>query len=294
MSENRDKKKVLGRGLSALIGGTEEVVPQDSPSRIQTGKIDEIEIDAIETNPWQPRTEFEILALEELSESIKTHGLIQPITVRLIENNKYQLISGERRLRASKAAGLKKIPAYIRSANDTQMIEMALVENIQREDLNDIEVALSYQRLIEECNMTQDQLSNRVGKNRSTITNYLRVLKLPQEVQRAISEKAITMGHAKMIAGIELEEQQIEVSRKIIEQGLSVRETEKLVKGLNKTTIKKVKTRLPEAYQATAKEFSQKIDAPIKIKRDISGKGNITISFSSDEDFQRILKLINK
>ena len=294
MSENRDKKKVLGRGLSALIGGTEEVVPQDSPSRIQTGKIDEIEIDAIETNPWQPRTEFEILALEELSESIKTHGLIQPITVRLIENNKYQLISGERRLRASKAAGLKKIPAYIRSANDTQTIEMALVENIQREDLNDIEVALSYQRLIEECNMTQDQLSNRVGKNRSTITNYLRVLKLPQEVQRAISEKAITMGHAKMIAGIELEEQQIEVSRKIIEQGLSVRETEKLVKGLNKTTIKKVKTRLPEAYQATAKEFSQKIDAPIKIKRDISGKGNITISFSSDEDFQRILKLINK
>lgn len=294
MSENRDKKKVLGRGLSALIGGTEEVVPQDSPSRIQTGKIDEIEIDAIETNPWQPRTEFEILALEELSESIKTHGLIQPITVRLIENNKYQLISGERRLRASKAAGLKKIPAYIRSANDTQMIEMALVENIQREDLNDIEVALSYQRLIEECNMTQDQLSNRVGKNRSTITNYLRVLRLPQQVQRAISEKAITMGHAKMIAGIELEEQQIEVSQKIIEQGLSVRETEKLVKGLNKTTVKKVKTRLPEAYQTTAKEFSQKIDAPIKIKRDISGKGNITISFSSDEDFQRILKLINK
>lgn len=294
MSENRDKKKVLGRGLSALIGGTEEVVPQDSPSRIQTGKIDEIEIDAIETNPWQPRTEFEILALEELSESIKTHGLIQPITVRLIEDNKYQLISGERRLRASKAAGLKKIPAYIRSANDTQMIEMALVENIQREDLNDIEVALSYQRLIEECNMTQDQLSNRVGKNRSTITNYLRVLRLPQQVQRAISEKAITMGHAKMIAGIELEEQQIEVSQKIIEQGLSVRETEKLVKGLNKTTVKKVKTRLPEAYQTTAKEFSQKIDAPIKIKRDISGKGNITISFSSDEDFQRILKLINK
>lgn len=293
------KKKALGRGLSALISSSapsEEVVAQDSPSRIETGKISHVKIEAIEANPWQPRTEFESISLQELSESIQAHGLIQPITVRNIENGKYQLISGERRLRASIKAGLTELPAYIRTVNDQQMIEMALVENIQREDLNSMEVALSYQRLIEECQLTQDQLSEKVGKNRSTITNFLRLLKLPSSVQLAVRDKKISMGHAKIIAGLPDVYKQEDLCKKVIESELSVRSTESLAKKLNDDEALKTKAKigLPSSFEAPKKELSKTLDTKIEIKRNLKGKGSIQISFKNDDDFKRIFAIINK
>lgn len=293
------KKKALGRGLSALISSSapsEEVVAQDSPSRIETGKISHLKIEAIEANPWQPRTEFESISLQELSDSILTHGLIQPITVRTIENGKYQLISGERRFRASIKAGLTELPAYIRSVNDQQMIEMALVENIQREDLNSMEVALSYQRLIEECQLTQDQLSEKVGKNRSTITNFLRLLKLPSTVQLAVRDKKISMGHAKIIAGLPDVLKQEDLCKKVIESELSVRSTESLAKKLNDDEALKTKAKigLPSSFEAPKKELSKTLDTKIEIKRNLKGKGSIQISFKNDDDFKRIFAIINK
>lgn len=293
------KKKALGRGLSALISSSapsEEVVAQDSPSRIETGKISHVKIEAIEANPWQPRTEFESISLQELSESIQAHGLIQPITVRNIENGKYQLISGERRLRASIKAGLTELPAYIRTVNDQQMIEMALVENIQREDLNSMEVALSYQRLIDECQLTQDQLSEKVGKNRSTITNFLRLLKLPSSVQLAVRDKKISMGHAKIIAGLPDVLKQEDLCKKVIESELSVRSTESLAKKLNDDEALKTKAKigLPSSFEAPKKELSKTLDTKIEIKRNLKGKGSIQISFKNDDDFKRIFAIINK
>lgn len=293
------KKKALGRGLSALISSSapsEEVVAQDSPSRIETGKISHVKIEAIEANPWQPRTEFESISLQELSESIQAHGLIQPITVRNIENGKYQLISGERRLRASIKAGLTELPAYIRTVNDQQMIEMALVENIQREDLNSMEVALSYQRLIDECQLTQDQLSEKVGKNRSTITNFLRLLKLPSSVQLAVRDKKISMGHAKIIAGLPDVYKQEDLCKKVIESELSVRSTESLAKKLNDDEALKTKAKigLPSSFEAPKKELSKTLDTKIEIKRNLKGKGSIQISFKNDDDFKRIFAIINK
>lgn len=293
------KKKALGRGLSALISTSapsEEVVAQDSPSRIETGKISHIKIESIDANPWQPRTEFESISLQELSDSIITHGLIQPITVRYIENGRYQLISGERRFRASILAQLTELPAYIRSVNDQQMIEMALVENIQREDLNSMEVAFSYQRLIEECQLTQDQLSEKVGKNRSTITNYLRLLKLPSSVQLAVRDKKISMGHAKIIVGLPDVDKQEDLCKKVIESELSVRSTESLAKKLNDDEVRKTKAKisLPSSFEAPKKELSKTLNTKIEIKRNIKGKGSIQISFKNDDDFKRIIDIINK
>ncbi|MDD2412429.1 MAG: ParB/RepB/Spo0J family partition protein [Bacteroidales bacterium] len=293
------QKKALGRGLSALISASapsEEVVAQDSPSRIETGKISHVKIEAIEANPWQPRTEFESISLQELSESIQAHGLIQPITVRNIENGKYQLISGERRLRASIKAGLTELPAYIRTVNDQQMIEMALVENIQREDLNSMEVALSYQRLIDECQLTQDQLSEKVGKNRSTITNFLRLLKLPSSVQLAVRDKKISMGHAKIIAGLPDVSKQEDLCKKVIQSELSVRSTESLAKKLNDDEALKTKAKigLPASFETSKKELSKTLDTKIEIKRNLKGKGSIQINFKNDDDFKRIFAIINK
>ncbi|MDD2346488.1 MAG: ParB/RepB/Spo0J family partition protein [Bacteroidales bacterium] len=293
------KKKALGRGLSALISTSapsEEVVAQDSPSRIETGKISHVKIELIDANPWQPRTEFESISLQELSDSIEIHGLIQPITVRNIENGRYQLISGERRFRASILAQLTELPAYIRTVNDQQMIEMALVENIQREDLNSMEVALSYQRLIEECQLTQDQLSEKVGKNRSTITNFLRLLKLPSSVQLAIRDKKISMGHAKIIVGLPDIDKQENLCKKVIESELSVRSTESLAKKMNDEEDSKTKTKinLPKNFDLPKKELSKTLNTKIEIKRNIKGKGSIQISFKNDDDFKRIIDLINK
>jgi ParB family chromosome partitioning protein len=291
------KKQALGRGLSALLAmpENEEINYNDNNATTVVGSIASISVDLIEENPYQPRTKFEEQALQELSDSIKHQGIIQPITVRKISHDKYQLISGERRLRASKNAGLEEIPAYIRIATDAQMLEMALVENIQRENLNAIEVALSYQALIDECKLTQEQLSDKVGKNRTTITNYLRLLKLPAEVQLDIQDDKISMGHARALITLENVDQQLTITKQIVEKGLSVREVEKLVRNINHPEDKKPKkatTVLPSAYHNAKTSLAQHYASKIEIKRNNRGKGNIIIPFISDKDFERILQLL--
>src|SRR5690349_6944014 len=234
------KKKALGRGLNALLSDSnvEERLEVDIPIPTSTtpsapsGGTLEISIDHIEVNPFQPRTHFDQEALQELADSIKVHGIIQPITVRRLARDQYQLISGERRFQASKLAGLKSIPAYVRSADDQQMLEMALIENIQRENLNAIEIALSYQRLISECSLKQDELGDRVGKNRATVTNYLRLLKLPPDVQIAVRDNKISMGHARAIINVENPDQQLYIFKKTLTEDLSVRKVEELVRNL--------------------------------------------------------------
>src|SRR6478609_8840932 len=231
------KRNALGRGLSALLEDADNVKSAKlEPTTHPISVINEIPLDQIEVNPYQPRTHFDQEALKELSESIKLQGIIQPITVRQLSKNQYQLISGERRLQASKLAGLTQITAYIRTANDQQMLEMALIENIQRENLNAIEVALSYQRLMTECNLKQEELGDRVGKNRATVSNYLRLLKLPPDIQAAIRDTRISMGHARAIIAMDKAEQQLYVFNRILSEGLSVRQVEELVKNLAAST----------------------------------------------------------
>src|SRR6478609_920573 len=229
------KKVALGRGLKSLLSDTPESdrLEEAAPASPSHGGMSEILVGEIEVNPFQPRTHFDQEALKELAESIKVHGIIQPITVRRLNRDQYQLISGERRFQASKLADLKAIPAYIRSADDQQMLEMALIENIQRENLNAIEISLSYQRLITECNLKQDELGERVGKNRATVTNYLRLLKLPPDVQIAVRDNKISMGHARAIINVENPEQQLYIFKKIIAEDLSVRKVEELVRELS-------------------------------------------------------------
>src|ERR1700744_2073571 len=231
-----EKRNALGKGLSALLNDSVNVMPDkgraigSSPEVNDLGSVNEIKIAEIEVNPFQPRTEFDEQALSELSEAIKLQGLIQPITVRRVNAHSFQLISGERRLRASKLAGLTQIPAYIRTANDQQMLEMALIENIQRENLNAIEVALSFQRMIEECNLKQEQLGERVSKNRSTVTNYLRLLRLPPAIQASIRDGQISMGHAKALISVNDPGKQLYIHKHIIEDGLSVRRVEEMAR----------------------------------------------------------------
>lgn len=291
------QKKALGRGLSALLNSTpnDEVISSNSPSKIKLNDISSVDINLVDTNPWQPRTEFELNALHELAGSIKVHGLIQPITVRQVDG-RFQLISGERRLRASKIANLTQIPAYIRTADDMQMIEMALVENIQRENLNSMEVALSYQRLIDECNITQDQVSEKVGKSRSAITNYLRLLKLPTPIQIFVRDSKISMGHARALLSIDDPEVQVSVCNDIINNDLSVRQVETLVRKFNQETQEEKTTvvlSLPQHYIEKKTELHKLFNSKVDIKRNIKGKGNISIHFKSDEDFKRITELLN-
>lgn len=284
------KRNALGRGLGALIdeAGQEHIVTADA--------VNEIAIDRIEANPFQPRTVFNEESLEELARSIKELGIIQPITVRNIDDHKFQLISGERRLRAAQLAGLTKIPAYIRFADDQGMLEMALVENIQREDLDAIEVAISYQRLIEECKLTQESMSDRVGKKRSTISNYLRLLKLPAEIQLGIRDKQISMGHARALVNIENEKTQLNIYYKIIDEGLSVRKTEDIIRDVNTPKINGAneKVRLPEEYEQLKKHLTDHFNASIDFKRNNKGSGKIVIPFKSDEDLERIMGIIDK
>ncbi len=290
------KKQALGRGLGALLQSMETTNPNSQLSNTITAGLSFISIDLIETNPHQPRQEFEQTALEELSQSIAIHGVITPITVTKI-GDKYQLIAGERRLRASKLAGLKEIPAYIKVATESQIMEMALVENIQREDLNAIEIALSFQALIEECKLTQEEMSEKVGKSRPTITNYLRLLKLPSQVQIAIRDQSLTMGHARAIINIESQEEQIEIMNKIIQNDLSVRQVESMVSQLNKPkklVEKKVKGSLPTIHENAKKELSKKLSSQIQITRSQRGKGVISIAFSNDKDFERIVEMLQK
>lgn len=290
----KKKSSGLGRGLGSILPDVEIDAAMGKPNL--TTSITTIPLDRIETNPFQPRKEFDQEALDDLAQSIRQQGVITPITVRQMPDGKYQLIAGERRVRASLLAGLKEVPAYIRIATDTQMMEMALVENIQRENLNAMEIAFSYKALIEECQLTHEQLSEKVGKNRSTITNYLRLLNLPSETQLALSSEQITMAHARCLVNIEDPEQHLALLHDIINRQLSVRQTELLVKELSKpkpTSTLRKKDDLPEVHAASRSSLKQFFQSEVDIKRSRRGKGTITIHFNSDRDFERIIKLIN-
>ena len=292
------KKQVLGRGLSALLKDPENDIKSVSDKNADkvVGNIIELEIDAIEINPFQPRSNFNEDSLRELASSIKELGVIQPITVRKLAFNKYQLISGERRLRASALVGLKTVPAYIRIANDNESLVMALVENIQRHDLDPIEIALSYQRLIDEIQLTQEQMSERVGKKRSTIANYLRLLKLDPIIQTGIRDGFISMGHGRAIINIENQDIQTDIYQKIVSQNLSVRDTEALVKNYQESLKTKPAMKAKsEPFQITDTQkntFNTYFGTKVDVKVAGNGKGKITIPFHSEEDFNRIIKLI--
>ena len=287
------KKSGLGRGLGALLddskGGESLVIDRKKP----TG-VGNISVKYIEVNPFQPRVNFDQEALDELVESIKVHGIIQPITVRQLSQNEYQLISGERRLQATKRAGLSDIPAYIRTADDQQMLEMALIENIQRENLNAIEVALSYQRLLSECNLKQEELGDRVGKKRSTVTNYLRLLKLPEDVQAGLRDAKISMGHARTLVTIEDIDQQLAIYDQIIEKDLSVRKVEKLVRDLGKANVSNPLKQEsdPEILKLQVK-LSSHFGTKIKVSADTKNTGQIKIPFSSTGELNRILDILD-
>lgn len=293
------KKQALGRGLSALLKDPDNDIKTagDKGADKVVGNIVELELANIEVNPFQPRSSFNEDALKELASSIRELGVIQPITVRKIEFGKYQLVSGERRFRASKLVGLETIPAYIRIANDQESLEMALVENIQREDLDPIEIALSYERLIEEINLTQEQMSERVGKNRSTIANYLRLLKLDPIVQTGMRDGFLSMGHGRALINIENTSDQLDIYEKIIQDSLSVRATEALVKSYKeekksgKSTP--VKSKVPDFIQEGKKEFASYFGAKVDVKVAQKGNGKLIIPFSSEEDFKRLKKLIS-
>ena len=300
------RKTGLGKGLGALLQqddigiakNTPAEVPVVKPSTSPAGSINFIKVDQISINPFQPRTDFDEQALRELSESIEVQGLIQPITVRQVAKNEYQLISGERRLRASKLAGITEIPAYVRTANDQQMLEMALIENIQRENLNAIEIALSFQRMIEECSLKQEELGDRVSKNRSTVTNYLRLLKLPPVIQAAIRDGDLTMGHARALINVGEVDKQLYIFKEIVEKGLSVRTAEQLVREVQQAKDKKQKGKKEKAltfqYQKIEDDLASKFATRVKLNvKSTKGKGAIEIPFDSEDDLSRILELLD-
>ena len=290
-------RKALGRGLDAILQSPEtDITSKDISGDFVAGAIAEIDINLIETNPFQPRTEFDETALKELAQSIKEQGVIQPVTVRKLGYNKYQLISGERRLRASKMAGLAKIPVFIRVANDEQMLELALIENIHRENLNAIEVAISYQRLIDECNMTQEEVSDKVGKSRSAVANFLRLLKLPAEVQIAIRDGHITMGHARALINISDKEQQLKLLQQIIEDEMNVRQTEELAEKAKNPEAKERKQTnfIPEHFKSKIKTLSQTLNTKVKVTRNVKGQGSVVIDFKDEAEFDRIMEMFSK
>ena len=296
-----NKKSVLGRGLSALLENADtDVTHQSNPETKDAvvGSVALISIEQIEANPFQPRTEFEAEALADLAASIQYQGIIQPITVRKMGYDKYQIISGERRFRASQMAGLKTIPAYIRIANDQGMLEMALVENIQRRDLNAIEVAISYKRLIDECNLTQEEMSERVGKSRSSVTNFIRLLKLPPVIQAAIRDEKLSMGHARAILGVDDPAGQIHLFREIMDQDLNVRDVESRARlyGKKSSGSKKNvgnKNQLPLEFSKIQDILSGHFESKVHLQRAENGRGKITIPFQNDSDLNRILDLLN-
>jgi ParB family transcriptional regulator, chromosome partitioning protein len=296
------KRNGLGKGLTALLQDSNTDVSSKNP--IAANSISEIRLSEIEANPFQPRKEFDEGALDELAESIKLHGIIQPITVRKIGYGKYELVSGERRTRASIRAGLTTIPAYVRVANDQSMLEMALIENIHREDLNAIEIAQSYKRLLEECSLKQEELGDRIGKNRSTVTNYLRLLRLPEEIQIALRDNQITMGHARALLGIEDRDKQVSVLDDIIDMELSVRAVEELVKKIGKEDKPNVvpgKNGKPKTHSNGSfnsgiweQKLSKLVNNKIKIKQLKNGKGEIVIPFKTEDDLAHIASLLEK
>ena len=288
------RRNALGRGLSALLddSGSDTAAREE---KAPAASINEIALEAIEVNPFQPRTHFDQEALEELADSIRVQGIIQPITVRAMGGDRFQIISGERRVQASRRAGLTHIPAYVRKANDQQMLEMALIENIQRENLNAVEVALSYQRLISECDLRQEQLGERVGKNRSTVNNYLRLLKLPPDIQAALRDKKLSMGHARALINVDNVEQQLHIFDRTIREDLSVRKVEALVREL--TTPRATKPATPPAepsyeLQQLQSKLSSHFGTKVQVKTQGKEKGEIKIPFVSSDDLSRILELL--
>lgn len=289
----------LGKGIRALLNNIDEEI-KDNPEEVVrelSSSVAMIPVAAVEVNPFQPRKDFDDDALSELSDSIKTYGLIQPITVRRLNDRQYQLISGERRTRAARLAGLTEIPAYIRIADDQGMLEMALVENIQREDLNAIEIAITYQRLVDECNITHESMSDRVGKKRSTITNYLRLLKLNPEIQQAIKLNRISMGHARALVGVNDIALQLMLFRQITKEELSVRAVEDLIRKYNEQKGNKSKLKnsnvLPDIYRNIQDELSHKLGTKVNLKLKGSGVGEILIKFASDNELNRLLDVID-
>ncbi len=281
-----EKKSAMGRGLGSILGDT-TMKPEAS--------INEIDIALIETNPFQPRSHFDAESIEELAASIKQIGIIQPITVRKLSANRYQLIAGERRLRACVLAGMTRIPAYIRTADDQAMLELALVENIQREDLDPIEVSISYQRLIEECNLTQESLSDRVGKKRSTVSNYLRLLKLPAEIQLGLRTSQLSMGHARSIITIEDPVVQLAVYHKIIENNLSVRKIEEMVRDIQAgPKEKRKKKETSSEHEQLQGQLQRYFQVNVQFMRSEKGKGKIVLEFNSDEDLEKILAKLDQ
>jgi ParB family chromosome partitioning protein len=291
---NTVKKSPLGRGLGALIEGVEkEVLEKKVEVNLQ------IDINSIDSNPFQPRTRFDAQALEELAASIRQLGIVQPLTVRDSGDGRFQLIAGERRLRASRIAGLTHVPAYVRTADDTAMLEMALVENIQREDLDAMEVAITYQRLIEECNLTQEQMSDRVGKQRSTVSNYLRLLRLPAEIQLGIRNRSLTMGHARTLVNIEDPIKQINIFYHVIQEDLSVRATEDLVRHFQSQAAKDPargdkRKKLNNEYGELAGQLSKLFASEVQFRINEKGRGKIVIPFSDNDEMERIIALLDK
>lgn len=293
------KKSALGRGLGALLEDSPAKAKQEAilPDLVKTG-ISEISLDKITVNPFQPRTYFDKESLEELAESIRVQGIIQPITVRKLDIDEYQLISGERRFQASKLAGLTQIPAYVRTANDQQMLEMALIENIQRENLNALEIAHSYQRLLAECDLKQEELGDRVGKNRTTVNNYLRLLKLPPSIQAAIKNQQLSMGHARALINVEDVDKQLAIFKKVVEEELSVRKVEALVKALNEDRVpREDKTSLDPVRKYEINKLQQKLAShfgtKVGLKANEKNKGEIKIPFNSTSDLNRILEILD-
>jgi ParB family chromosome partitioning protein len=301
MSSNSNKRSALGKGLSALLENAGTDITSKSTNDGGVGSVSLLPISSIEANPFNPRTNFEKLALEELSKSIAIHGIIQPLTVRKLGRDNYQLISGERRFRASQLAGLTEVPAYIRVANDQTMLEMALVENIQREDLNAIEVALSYARLIEECNLTQDQLAQKIAKSRPSISNHLRLLKLPADIQASVRDNVLSMGHARALVAANDEALQLAIFNRIIEDGLSVRDAEQLIRqgyveprSTTSTASKSAVIPKIEKNQSVFQHhLSDKLATKIEIKKSPTGNGKIIVNFNSEVDLNRIIEILN-
>jgi len=292
-----EKKRALGKGLSALLKNPDtDITTNESIANTNqvVGSVSEIKIEQIEVNPFQPRTDFDHDALQELAISIKELGIIQPLTVRKLGYDKFQLISGERRFRASELAGLKTVPVYVRIAKDQAMLEMALVENIQREQLNPVEIALSYKRLIDECKLTQEKMSERVGKKRSTITNYLRLLKLPTEILAALRDESISMGHARALVNVKNQDTQINIFRDALNNSFTVREIEQVVKDFGdssytKTSRNRSRTLPSFEHQKLANDISNKIGKDVKLKVSKNGKGKIEIPFNSNDDLHQII-----
>lgn len=298
------KKAALGKGLGALLEGSssnpsipKETVPVETVSaeNVGNGSVSHLSISSVEANPFQPRTHFEKEALEELTASIIEHGVIQPITVRKIGASRYQIISGERRFRASQNAGLKEIPVYVRTADDQTMLEMAIIENVQRKDLNAIEVALSYQRLIDECDITQEKVGERVSKSRASVTNYLRLLNLPDEVQAGIRDEKISMGHARALLGFATDEAKIKVYRAIIDSNLSVRKVEELAKQskISKTASPVAKNEISKSVLKVKDNLAFHLGSKIKISQDNTGKGKITIPFDDEVHLKKIIEALD-